>query len=84
MKRKSLSEKAQLSIKLNVIKNGKIVGDERTTCHIDSNLTQTPQDWVTRGNASDELHLYGVTRDMVPNPINTNSSEDFQLNLSKF
>ena len=70
------------------MQNGKVVGDERITCNKESNQTQTPQEWVTRGNGSDELEMYGPlvgnTRDMVPNPINTNSSGDFQINLSKF
>ena len=69
---------------MNVIEKGKVLGDERVTCNIESNPTLTPPDWVTRGNASDELQMYAVVRDMIPNPINTNSSEDFQLNLSKF
>lgn len=52
---------------------------------MDSYRSQTPQEWVTRGNnSSNDIDVFAVVKDMMPNQNNAYESEDLQFNLSKY
>ena len=59
--------------------------DQQNGLTMDSYRSQTPQEWVTRGNnSSNDMDVFAVVKDMMPNQNNAYESEDLQFNLSKY
>ena len=82
--KKGKKQEKIISIKLTDLQKNEQEIDQQNDFNMDSIRSQTPQEWVTRGNnTSCDMDVYAVVRDMMPSQKNANESEDLQLNLSK-
>ena len=84
-KRKTKKQEKIIGIRLTDLQKKEQKRDLQNGLTMDSYRSQTPQEWVTRGNnSSNDMDVFAVVKDMMPNQNNAYESEDLQFNLSKY
>ena len=83
-KTKKKKQEKIISIKLTDLQKKEKERDRQNGFITDSDRSQTPQEWVTRGNnTSHDMDVFAVVRDIIPNQKNSYEPEVLQFNLSK-
>ena len=84
-KRKTKKQEKIIGIRLTDLQKKEQKRDLQNGLTMDSYRSQTPQEWVTRGNnSSNDMDVFAVVKDMMPNQNNAYESDDVQFNLSKY